>query len=180
MCITVGGAKRNLRTGITITQSPARARLSIRNKMSYTQLLYHLIIKTKANQPAISLEHSEVLYRYIWGMIKNKKSRLYRINGMEDHIHILVSIHITIALSDFMREMKVETSKMLKHTAGFENFTAWSDGYAALTYSLKDKEMIINYIKNQREHHKTVSFKEEYTVFIREMGYILDERDWER
>ncbi|MDR2115059.1 MAG: IS200/IS605 family transposase [Planctomycetaceae bacterium] len=148
--------------------------------MSYVQLLYHIIIRTKANQPVIPLEHSEELYRYIWGMIKNKNGVLYRVNGMEDHVHIFVSIHPTIALADFMRELKTETSKMLKRTAGFENFMAWSDGYAALTYSLQDKDMIINYIKKQREHHKTVSFKEEFIEFIRTMGLVLDERDWIR
>ncbi|MDR2206351.1 MAG: IS200/IS605 family transposase [Flavobacteriaceae bacterium] len=117
--------------------------------MSYVQLLYHIIIRTKSGMPVLSLEHSEKLYRYIWGIVKNKNSVLYRINGTEDHVHILLSLHPTLALSDFIREMKAETSKMLKRTEGFEKFTAWSEGYAALTYSLKDKEMIINYIKSE-------------------------------
>jgi REP element-mobilizing transposase RayT len=148
--------------------------------MSYVQLLYHIVIRTKASSPVLSPEHSEELYRYIWGIIKNKNGVLYRINGMEEHVHILLSLHPTIALSDFMREMKAETSKMIKRTAGFENFTAWSEGYAALSYSLRDKNLIINYIKNQREHHKKISFRDEYTAFIKEMELELDERDWNR
>ena len=79
-----------------------------------------------------------------------------------------------------MREMKAETSKMLKRTVGFEKFTAWSEGYAAFSYSLKDKEKIINYIKNQREHHRVVSFRGEYEAFLKEMNLELDERDWNR
>jgi REP element-mobilizing transposase RayT len=148
--------------------------------MSYVKLLYHVIIRTKAAQPVLSLEYSDDLYRYIWGIIKNKNSVLYRINGMEDHIHILLSLHPTLALSDFMRDLKAESSKMLKRTVGFERFSAWSDGYAALTYSLKDKNMIINYIKKQRDHHKKQTFKDEYVVFLKEMGFVLDERDWSR
>jgi REP element-mobilizing transposase RayT len=148
--------------------------------MSYVRLLYHAIIRTKASQPVLSLEHSDELYRYIWGIIKNKNSLLYRVNGIEDHVHILFSLHPTISLSDFMREMKAETSKMLKRTTGFEKFTAWSEGYAALSYSLKDKDTIINYIKNQREHHKTISFRDEYENFLKEMGLESDERDWNR
>lgn len=148
--------------------------------MSYVQLLYHVIIRTKAGLPTLSLEHSDELYRYIWGIIKNKNSTLYRVNGIEDHVHILLSLHPTIALSDFMREMKAETSKMLKRTVGFEKFTAWSEGYAAFSYSLKDKEKIINYIKNQREHHRVVSFRGEYEAFLKEMNLELDERDWNR
>ena len=148
--------------------------------MSYTQLIYHSIIRTKASKPTLSLEHSNELYRYIWGIINNKNGMLYRVNGVEDHIHILFSLHPTIAMSDFMRELKVETSKMLKRTAGFEQFTAWGEGYAALTCSLRDKDVLINYIKQQREHHKTFSFREEYMVFLKEMGLELDERDWDR
>jgi REP element-mobilizing transposase RayT len=148
--------------------------------MSHVQLLYHVIIRTKASQPVLSLEHSDELYRYMWGIIKNKNSVLYRVNGMQDHIHILLSLHPTIALADFMREMKAETSKMLKRTVGFEKFTAWSEGYAALSYSLKDKNTIIDYIKNQREHHKVSSFRDEYVAFLKEMNLVLDERDWNR
>ena len=99
---------------------------------------------------------------------------------MEDHIHILFSLHPTLALSNFMCELKTASSKMLKNTVGFEQFSAWSEGYAALTYSLKDKDMIINYIKNQREHHKKQTFKDEYMAFLKKMGLVLDERDWIR
>ena len=148
--------------------------------MSYSQLIYHVVIRTKKSKPTLSLEHSEKLYRYIWGVIKNKNGLLYRVNGMEEHVHILFSLHPTIALSDFMRELKAETSKMLKRTAGFEQFSGWGDGYAALTYSSMDKDMIINYIKNQRKHHRAVSFRDEYTSLIEEMGFELDERDWDR
>ena len=117
--------------------------------MSYTQLMYHAVIHTKGSARTLSLEHSDELYRYIWGAVKNKRSVLHRVNGMEDHVHILFSLHPTVSLSDFMRDLKVETSKMLKHAIGFEQFAAWGEGYAALTYSLRDKDMIVNYIKNQ-------------------------------
>ncbi|MDL2208081.1 IS200/IS605 family transposase [Parabacteroides sp. OttesenSCG-928-O15] len=148
--------------------------------MSYVQLIYHVIIRTKASEPTLSLVHSDHLYRYIWGIIKNKNSVLYRINGIEDHLHMLLSLHPSIALSDFMRDLKTETSKMLKRTVGFEKFKAWGEGYAALSYSLRDKDMIVHYIKEQREHHKVRTFREEYIAFLEEMGFTLDERDWER
>ena len=69
---------------------------------------------------------------------------------------------------------------MLKRTVGFEKFTAWGEGYAALSYSLRDKDMIVNYIINQREHHKQITFRDEYVAFLKEMGLELDERDWNR
>ena len=148
--------------------------------MSYVQSLYHAVIRTKSNKLTLPLNHSDKLYRYIWGAIKNRKCVLYRVNGMEDHIHILFSLHPSIALADFMRDLKVETSKMLKHTVGFEKFTGWSEGYAALGCSRKDKNIVINYIKNQREHHTNISLREEYIRFLKEAGLELDERDWDR
>jgi REP element-mobilizing transposase RayT len=148
--------------------------------MSYVKLLYHIVIRTKANRPTLSLEHSDELYRYIWGFIKKKKCVLHRVNGTEDHVHLLISLNPTIALSDFMRELKAATSQMLKNTVGFEYFEAWSSGYAALTYSVQDKESIVKYIKSQREHHKKQTFREEFINFIREMGLEFDEREWNR
>ena len=138
--------------------------------MSYTQSIYHMIIRTKANKLTLPLEHSEELYRYIWGIIKNKNGLLYRVNGIEDHVHILFALHPTIALSDFARDLKAETSKMLKRTAGFEQFTAWSEGYTALSCNLRDKDIIINYTKNQREHHKTILLNEEYIAVSQRNG----------
>ncbi|GAB1416480.1 hypothetical protein MASR2M117_18860 [Paludibacter sp.] len=69
---------------------------------------------------------------------------------------------------------------MLKRTVGFERFIAWNEGYAALTYSLNDKDKIVEYIINQREHHKKVTMREEYDELLKEMGLVLDERDWLR
>ncbi len=148
--------------------------------MSYTQLLYHIVIRTKKNHTVLSLDHSEELYRYIWGIVKNKKSVLYRINGTEDHVHLLVSMHPTIALSDMVKDIKAASSKFLKQEGSFNNFTSWSEGYAALTYSLREKDTIINYIKGQRKHHQKVPFKDEYKAFIHEMGLEFDERDWDK
>ncbi|MGV8829444.1 MAG: IS200/IS605 family transposase [Breznakibacter sp.] len=148
--------------------------------MSYTKLYIHLIVRTKSSQPTLSLDHSDDLYRYVWGVVRNKQSVLYRINGMEDHLHIFFSMTPTIALSDFVRDLKVETSKMLKRTVGYESFDGWSEGYAAVTCGEQDKERVINYIKAQREHHKHHSFRDEYVEFLHQMGLELDERDWLR
>ncbi|GHT17111.1 transposase [Bacteroidia bacterium] len=144
--------------------------------MSYTQLIYHIVIRTKCSQPTIPNEQSEELYRYIWGIIKNKKSFLYRINGMPDHIHILVGLHATLSLSDFMKELKTSTNFWMKSSGKFPDFEAWGEKYAAFTCFYQGKEAVIEYIKNQREHHKTVDFKDEYRSLIKENGITIDEK----
>ena len=145
--------------------------------MSYTRLMYHIVFRTKNSIPALSVEHETSFYSYVWGIIKNKKSVLYRIGGMPDHVHILIDLHPSLSLSDFIREMKTATNGWLKdHHQEFPLFIGWGDGYAAFSYSLSEKDAIINYIINQKEHHQTISFADEYRQFIAANGGEVDER----
>ncbi|MDR1553486.1 MAG: IS200/IS605 family transposase [Prevotellaceae bacterium] len=144
--------------------------------MSYTKLLYHIVFRTKHGKNTIPEQHEKELYAYIKGIIENKKSKLYRIGGMPNHIHLLFDMHPTFALSDFMKELKEYSSKWLKSNPNFSDFESWAVSFAAFTYNLNDKQTIINYIKNQKEHHKTVSFEEEYRQFLIENGIEIDER----
>jgi REP element-mobilizing transposase RayT len=110
------------------------------------------------------------------GIIEGKSGHLYRINAMEEHIHILSDLHPTIALADYIRDIKTATSLWLKKQEGFSRFTGWAEGYCALTYSYRDKDMLINYIKNQQEHHKKESFKGELRRLLEEQNIKIDER----
>ena len=143
---------------------------------SYRQILYHLIFRTKDGRKTILPEHSRELYAYLMGIIKNKNCFLYRINGMEDHLHILCDLHPTIALADYVRDIKTSSSIWLKQSGKFPDFIGWADGYAALTYAWKDKEIIVNYIKNQQEHHKKESFNDELRKLLKEHGIEIDEK----
>lgn len=119
--------------------------------------------------------HTE-LYKYIWGIIKNRKCVLYQINGTENHIHILSDLHPTVALSNYIKEIKVASNKWMKESGNFPNFKSWAEGSCSLTYSLKDKDTILRYIKNQKEHHKRISFEDEYRSLLEEHGIEWDER----
>lgn len=112
----------------------------------------------------------------MWGFIKNKKSFLYRINGMPEHIHILLALHPTLSLSEFVKELKTSTNRWMKSNGNFPDFDAWGEKYGAFTCFYPDREMVIEYIKNQREHHKTEDFKTEYRRLIQENGIEIDEK----
>ena len=143
---------------------------------SYRQGLHHLIFRTKHGKKSLIQEHSAELYAYLMGYIKNKNCFLYRINGMEDHLHILCDLHPIVALANYLRDMKTSSSIWLKQNGKFPAFDGWADGYAAFTYSWKDKDMIIDYIKNQQEHHKKESFEDELRRLLKENGIVVDER----
>lgn len=149
--------------------------------MSYLQLLYHIVFRPKYSTPAIPIEHEELLYRYIWGYVKEKGAILYRIGGMPDHIHMFVQIPSTIALADFMRDLKTSSSKFLKeHAAEFPKFQGWGKSYCAITHSALEKEKIINYIKRQKEHHRHERFQDELLSVLTENGITVDLRHFLR
>lgn len=144
--------------------------------MSYTQSIYHIVFRTKYGQDTIVEEHERELYTYLYGIVKNKKSHLYRIGGMPNHIHMLVDLHPTIALSDFMKELKEKSSKWLKTQPNFPDFVGWAEGYAALSKKSSDVETVTNYIKGQKEHHEKCEFPAEYRKLLEDHGVEIDER----
>ena len=146
------------------------------NMHSYRQLLYHIVLVTYKRQNVLTEEHHDQLFNYIHGIVKNKNSVLYRINGISDHIHLLCDIHPTIALSDFINIVKTSSNKWMKASGLFPEFEFWATGYGAFTKSTSDKNMIINYIRNQKEHHKKTTFEKEYKRLLDEEGIDWDER----
>ena len=90
---------------------------------SYRQHLYHLVFRTKYNLNTIKQDHVNELYAYITGIIKRKNSHLYRINGIENHMHILTDMHPSIAPADFLRDIKASSSFWMKNTNLFPSFT---------------------------------------------------------
>ena len=143
---------------------------------SYRQHLYHLVFRTKHSMPTIKQDHANELYAYITGIIKNKNSHLYRINGVENHLHILTDMHPSIAPADFMREVKASSSLWMKNSMLFPSFIGWEEGYGSFTCSYKDLIRLIEYIKTQEEHHKKITFEEEYRKILLESGITPDEK----
>lgn len=146
---------------------------------SFRQIYYHIVFGTKFRKPTIPDNHCEELYKYIWGFINNKKCKLYRINGSSDHLHLLVDIHPSFSVSDFVKEIKVSTSIWMKTQKIFPNFEGWAEGYACFTISHNDKENVIEYIKNQKEHHKIKSFNEEYKCLLHDFGILINDEEIE-
>ena len=142
---------------------------------SYRQIYYQIVFGTKYRKPTITPQYDNDLYRYIWGIIKNKKCKLYRINGIQDHIHIMSDLHSSICLADYVQDIKVASSIWMKETGKFPAFEGWQDGYGAFTYSIRERDMIINYIKKQKAHHKKENFYNEYKRLLTENGIEFDE-----
>lgn len=143
---------------------------------TYTQILYQIVFSTKSRKPTLLKENRTELFKYIWGILKNKKCHLYRINGVEDHLHIVTHIHPTVALASLVKDIKLAASAHIKENNLFPDFRGWQEGYAAFTYSIDAKDNLIEYVKNQEAHHKTKTFKEELIALLLEHGIEFEEK----
>ena len=143
--------------------------------MSYIQSIYHIVFRTYKSEQTISAEHERELYAVIMEQTNNLHGKIYRIGGMPDHVHILVSLPATTSLAQYVQAVKTFTSKWLKANPAFPYFCGWGHEYAALSYSIHDKDKIVNYIKDQKEHHKRVSFADEYRALLVDCGIAIRE-----
>lgn len=143
---------------------------------TYTQLLYHIVFSTKNRQPALDSTHRQDLFKYIWGIHQNLNCHLYRIGGVEDHLHILTHMPTTLCIADYVREVKTGSSLWIKEQQFFPVFTGWQDGYGAFTASFREKDELIEYIKGQEEHHRRESYIDEYRRLLREAGIVFEEK----
>jgi len=141
---------------------------------SYRQILYHITFHSKNSEKVFFNSENNELYKYIWGILKNNNCKLYRINGVEDHIHLVIDLHPSIALANLIKDIKVSSSIWIKSRGIYPKFKAWAEGYGAFTLSLKEKDAIVNYVKNQQNHHRKQSFREEYIALLKENGIDFD------
>jgi putative transposase len=154
-----------------VDQSALKADMS-----TYTQICYHIVFSTKSRTPVLHNANRPDLFRFIWGIVRSKGSRLYRINGVMDHVHLLSSQHPTCSLADFVKDIKIKSSLWIKEGNIFPGFTNWQAGYGAFTHNTDDRGPLTDYIKAQEEHHKTVSFRDELRSLLIEAGIEFDER----
>ena len=142
---------------------------------SYRQIFYQVVFGTN-RLPTIPESHCTELYKYISGIVKNKNCKLFCINGVEDHIHIFSDLHPTICLADYVKDIKVASSLWMKSNSHFPKFKSWQEGYGAFTYSIREKDRIINYIENQKEHHRKETFYDEFKSLFTKNGVEFDEK----
>lgn len=134
---------------------------------TFSQIYIQVVFAVKGRNSLISQSWEEELYKYITGIITNKGQKLIAVNGMPDHIHILIGMKPSCCLSDLVREIK-KASNAFVNEKKFSKFKfEWQEGYGAFSYSHSTLNNVIAYIQNQKEHHKKKSFREEYIDFLK-------------
>ena len=133
---------------------------------TFSQIYIQVVFAVKGREYLIQTTWEEELYKYIPGIIRNKGQKLLAINGMPDHIHILVGLKPSCCLSDLVREIKKSSNDFIKEKGFIKYKFNWQEGYGAFSYSHSALDNVIAYIENQKQHHRTKTFKQEYLEFL--------------
>lgn len=143
---------------------------------SLVKIDIHLIFHVKSTGVTMRENDLPRIFQYIGGIIREMNAIPMEIGGMKDHVHIFMSLPKTVALTDFVRDIKANSSRWIKQIDHYYAPFAWQDGYGAFSVSPSLSEKTVNYIRNQKEHHRKRSFREEYKLFLDAYGIDYDEK----
>lgn len=143
---------------------------------TYCCLNYHLVFSTKNHCAMLKGEFEKRLHQYLGGAIGNGGGKALAINGTADHIHILAILRQDKAVSDILRDLKANSSGWVHTTFPEMTTFAWQSGYGAFTVSPSQIKKTIAYIRGQKDHHKKVSFREEFIALLEAHGIDYDDR----
>jgi REP element-mobilizing transposase RayT len=143
---------------------------------SFTSLFYHIVFSTKDRHPIITDDVAPRIHEYLGGIIREMGGIPIVAGGQPDHVHVLGSIVQTMAVADALRDLKAGSSKWIHRTFPGLRLFDWQDGYGAFSVSVTGLERVKQYILNQEEHHRTVTFQEEFLEFLKRHQIPYDER----
>ena len=138
---------------------------------TFTQNYVHIVFSVKEREKVLKSSFREEIFRYITGIVQNKKHKMLEINGVEDHIHILVGMHPTQSLSDLVRDIKFNSARFINDRKFIRGHFAWQEGYGAFSIGRSELKQIHAYIQNQPEHHLNESTMGEKQRFYKYYGY---------
>jgi putative transposase len=143
---------------------------------TYTQIYIMVVFSVSGRTNLISSRWKDELYKYIIGIIKSKNQKLITINGVGDHIHILIGLKPAIALSNLVRVIKANSSKFINEKKFVRGKFNWQEGFGAFSYPHSQLLTVIKYIENQEKHHQQKTFKEEYLELLKKYSVEYDNK----
>ena len=143
---------------------------------SYTQLYVQLIFAVKYREALLKKEWREELFKYITGIVQSHRHKMIIINGVEDHVHLFVSMNPNQSVSDLVREVKRSSAMWLNKNKYIKARFQWQKGYGAFTYSKSQSSNVIRYIENQEKHHQSISFHDEYRSLLTKFDITFNEK----
>ncbi|TXF88871.1 IS200/IS605 family transposase [Neolewinella aurantiaca] len=147
---------------------------------TYIRTVYQIVFSTKYREPVmIGREQREKLYSYMGAIVKNKGCTMYQGGGVEDHLHLIIGLHPSVALASLVKDIKLASSRFIRHTNLFPDFRYWQVGYGAFTYTPDALRNLILYAENQEAHHRKENSSNELRRLLHKNGVEFDEQYFE-
>ncbi|MEM9235565.1 MAG: IS200/IS605 family transposase [Verrucomicrobiota bacterium] len=143
---------------------------------TYSQIYIQIVFAVEGRQSLIRAERNDELQKYITGIITKQDQKLIAINNMPDHVHILVGLRPSMAISDLVRAIKAGSSGFINEQGWVAGRFSWQEGFGAFSYGYSQLDSVIGYIANQQEHHRKRNFREEYQELLDRFRVPYDER----
>jgi putative transposase len=143
---------------------------------TFTQIYIQIVFAVAGREGLLRKENKEELHKYITGIVRNNGQKLIEINSMPDHVHILIGLKPSLALSELVKDVKAESSGFINEKKWVRGRFNWQEGYGAFSYSHSHLDAVIRYIRNQEKHHSAKSFKDEYMTLLRKFDIAFDEK----
>ena len=143
---------------------------------TFSQIYSQVVFAVLGRQNMVQSSFEEKLYKYIAGIVTGKGQKSLAVNGMPDHIHILIGLKPAMCIADLVRDIKNNSANFINKNNWLRNKFSWQEGYGAFSYSESNYGNVINYIKNQKEHHKKQTFRQEYISFLKKFNVPFDEK----
>ena len=143
---------------------------------TFSQIYLHFVFTVKGRENLIPKENKEELHKYISGLVKNRNAKLIAINSVSDHVHLFVGFKPVISISDFIKEIKVESNEFINNRKWIAGKFSWQEGYGVFSYSHSHIDNVYKYILNQENHNIKKTFKEEYIEMLEKFKITYDER----
>lgn len=148
---------------------------------TFSQIYIQGVFAVQGRQNLLQKEWCDEVFKYISGIITNKGHKSIIVNGAGDHIHVFVGLKPSVSVSNLLRDIKNNSSNFINEQKWIMGKFSWQKGYGAFSYGHSQIENVYNYIKNQEEHHRKRTFKEEYLNFLNKFNVPFEERylfDW--
>jgi len=143
---------------------------------TFSQIYIQIVFAVENRQSLITPAFKEDLYKYITGIVRNQGQKLIAINGVEDHVHLLIGLKPAMALADLVRDIKSDSTNYINEQRFVRARFNWQEGYGAFSYGHSQLDRIIRYIQNQEAHHQKRSFKSEYMTLLRKFDIAFEEK----
>ncbi|MBE0637628.1 MAG: IS200/IS605 family transposase [Bacteroidales bacterium] len=140
---------------------------------SFSQLYIHLVFSPHLHCPVKTINHQEQIFKFTAGLLNSMGHKSLAVNGMYDHIHIFFGLKPSMSISDVVKEVKRSSTNFIKQEFQYSKFS-WQEGYGAFSYSRSHISNVVNYIINQKEHHKKKTFREEYIELLEDFQIEYD------